>query len=53
MVDRRKCRSCKYRSHINATVVCNYILIEKKRRGCYTNPCDKYEKGDQIEERNF
>lgn len=45
MVDTSKCDSCKYRAKMNETTICQYILVEKKRRECYQGKCDKYKKG--------
>lgn len=53
MISKKQCRQCKYRSHINGVVHCNYILIKKRMRRCYEGVCDKFEKGAQIEEHNF
>ena len=53
MISKKQCRTCKYWSHLNSVLIFNYILINKKRRKCYEGRCDKYEKGNQIEEHNF
>ena len=34
------CYKCKYRSRI--TLTCDYILHEKKSRGCLVKDCDKF-----------
>lgn len=49
MMDRKKCKKCKYRGYINGVPICQYILVTRKRRKCYEGKCDKYEKGDQEE----
>ena len=46
MVDKKNCSKCKYRCKLNEVVCCQYILVEKKRRGCYSGKCDKFVKGD-------
>lgn len=35
-----KCYRCKYRSRV--TLTCDYILHEKKSRGCSVECCDKF-----------
>ena len=44
MYDKRICASCKYSEKLNEDQpCCMYIVIEKRRRGCYdTEFCDKY-----------
>lgn len=39
MVDISICVKCKYSSHFNGIICCDYILIEKHRRGCYEGEC--------------
>lgn len=39
-----KCKTCKYRTYINGTLACQYILIAEHSRGCPASKCDKYEK---------
>ena len=43
------CKGCIYSSTNSATstVICNYILITGRRRGCKLGECDKYEKGNR------
>lgn len=40
----KRCESCKYSSKLNeGSVCCVYILVEKRRRGCYgSRNCKKY-----------
>lgn len=38
------CKSCRYSGKLSTTqICCEYILIEKKRRGCPLGWCDKYQ----------
>ena len=50
MYDKEICRKCKYAGHIDGMTCCDYILINKKRRGCYGGEkCDKYEnRGKEV-----
>lgn len=53
-INRRKCKTCVYRARKMDLHNCDYILIEKKRRGCPADKCDKYIKGARREmDRNF
>ena len=46
MYDKEQCSLCRYSVLLNEnTYCCEYILIERKRRGCYgTGICEKFEK---------
>ena len=47
MYDPERCMSCKYGIFNDCIVVCEYILFEGHRRGCYDGDvCTKYEKWD-------
>lgn len=37
-------RTCAYADKIGAAMICNYIGIEGRRRGCEPEKCDKYKK---------
>ena len=56
-INKSRCSSCIYRDSRKSmfldTGKCLYILIEKKRRGCPSNNCNKYKKGDRIFESDF
>lgn len=45
---RERCMTCKFRATPLAENGCNYIFINKKRRGCSPENCTKYEKGRRI-----
>ena len=50
-VDRRWCKTCKYRSSRNKGENgngCDYVVIEGHSRGCNVENCDKYQKGDPV-----
>lgn len=55
MIDKKQCKTCKYRALIaNGTLlICQYILVEHEMRKCNADKCDKYEKGKPYEEHNF
>lgn len=55
MIDKKQCKTCKYRSFMNngSHLICQYILVEGKRRGCNEGKCTKYERGKPYEEHNF
>ena len=54
MISNKQCRNCKYRGYLrNGTVICQYIIAEKQRRGCNEGKCNKHEKGDAYEEHDF
>lgn len=55
----KRCSTCQYRGYLGHydntkdSFVCDYILIEHKKRGCPADEnCDKYKKGDRILARN-
>ena len=44
-IKRKKCRHCRYSSGTTTyvgNITCDYILIERHRRGCGPEKCDKF-----------
>lgn len=37
-----RCSECDYSTHNSGTWMCNYLLVEKKMRGCEAENCDKF-----------
>ena len=55
----KRCSTCKYRGYLGhydsyrKQFVCDYILIENKKRGCPADEnCDKYIKGKKFRPKN-
>lgn len=46
----RRCSTCQYRSS-SQNNLCDYMLITGKRRGCKSETCDKYVRGDRLKEK--
>ena len=40
-------KTCYYGENVGAAMACNYIGIEKHRRGCDPEKCDKYKKAER------
>lgn len=53
MINTKQCEMCKYKGYINGFIMCDYILIELKRRGCYKGRCTKFEKGKKEKKFNY
>lgn len=56
-IDKTKCKTCKYRTHMSGAgdesgmgnLACGYILDKHERRGCPVGAkCTKYEKGNSV-----
>lgn len=46
--DRKKCKTCKYRSYKTYLNKCDYIEHEKRSRNCKVSDCDKYVRGKRL-----
>ena len=53
---KEKCLKCKYSyvpNGLDCDVICQYILLEKQRRGCKVEGCTKYEEGKRQKDINY
>lgn len=51
--DRKKCKTCRYRQRKRNEITggCDYISIAGHSRGCAVENCDRYVKGDRMEQK--
>ena len=51
--DREKCKTCRYRQRKRNEITggCDYISIAGHSRGCSVENCDRYVKGDRMEQK--
>ena len=51
--DREKCKTCRYRQRKRNEITggCDYISIAAHSRGCAAEDCDRYVKGDRMEQK--
>lgn len=51
--DREKCKTCRYRQRKRNEITggCDYISIAGHSRGCAAENCDRYVKGDRMEQK--
>ena len=51
--DREKCKTCRYRQRKRNEITgsCDYISIAGHSRGCAVENCDRYVKGDRMEQK--
>lgn len=49
--DRKYCETCVYRGVTGTKKICNYLMIEKKRRPCEADQCIVYKRGKQMKEK--
>lgn len=51
--DREKCKTCRYRQRKRNEITggCDYISIVGHSRGCAVENCDRYVKGDRMEQK--
>ena len=51
--DREKCKTCRYRQRKRNEITggCDYISIAGHSRGCAAENCDRYVKGDRLEQK--
>ena len=53
-ITKEKCQYCKYSRKLTFgtrcenVIMCAYILVEKKRRGCRPDHCDKFSRKKRI-----
>lgn len=51
--DREKCKTCRYRQRKRNEITgsCDYISIAGNSRGCAVEDCNRYVKGDRMEQK--